>query len=63
MSDWKIHIPARKKLPTDSQMAIKVTPEAYNTLIDIYNESALSLKQIVSLLITEAAEHIVYDKE
>ena len=63
MSDWKIHSPARKKLPADSQMVIKVTPEAYNTLVDIYNESALSLKQIASLLITEAAEHIVYDKE
>lgn len=51
MSDGKIHIPARRKQPVDDQMVVKVTPEAYNALVDIYNESTLSLKQIASLLI------------
>ena len=46
MSDGKIHIPARRKQPVDDQMVVKVTPEAYNALVDIYNESALSLKMI-----------------
>ena len=37
--------------------------ESYNTLVEIYNESTLSLKQIASLLIVKAAERVVYDKE
>lgn len=63
MSNWEIRIPARKKQPVEEQTVVKLTPEAYNTLVDIYNESSLSLKQIASLLIVEAAERIVYDKE
>ena len=53
MSDGKIHIPARRKQPVGDQMVVKVTPEAYNALVDIYNESTLSLKQIASLLIVK----------
>lgn len=63
MSDGMIHIPARKKQPVGEQTVVKLTPEAYNTLVDIYNESTLSLKQIASLLIVNAAERVVYDKE
>lgn len=46
MNDEAIHIPARKKQQTGAQMVVKVTPEAYNALVEIYNESTLSLKQI-----------------
>ena len=63
MREGKIHIPARRKQPVADQMVVKVTPEAYNALVDIYNESTLSLKQIASLLIVKAAEQVVYDKE
>lgn len=63
MDDGKIHIPARKKQPVEEQAVVKLTPEAYNTLVDIYNESQLSMKQIASLLIIRAAELVVYDKE
>lgn len=61
--DGKIHIPARKKQPVEEQTVVKLTPEAYNMLVEIYNESTLSLKQIASLLITESAGRVVYDKE
>lgn len=63
MSDGMIHIPARKKHPVGEQTVVKLTPEAYNILVDIYNESTLSLKQIASLLITESANRVVFDKE
>lgn len=63
MSDGMIHIPARKKQPVGEQTVVKLTPEAYNILVDIYNESTLSLKQIASLLITESANRVVFDKE
>ena len=35
MSDGKIHIPARRKQPVGDQMVVKVTPEAYLSLIHI----------------------------
>ena len=61
--DGKIHIPGRSKQPVDQQTVVKLSPEAYNVLVDIYNESALSLKQIASILIVESAKRVVYDKE
>lgn len=61
--DGKIHIPARSKQPVDQQTVVKLSPEAYNVLVDFYNESALSLKQIASILIVESAKRVVYDKE
>ena len=61
--DGKIHIPARSKQPVDQQTVVKLSPEAYNVLVDIYNESALSLKQIASILIVESAKRVVYEKE
>lgn len=63
MNDEMIHIPARKKQPVEEQTVVKLTPEAYNVLVDIYNESTLSLKQIASLLITKSADRVVFDKE
>lgn len=65
MGDFKIHIPARKKRPvTDEERAvIRVSPEAYNALVEIYNESTISMKEIASLLILEGSKHVIYDKE
>ena len=64
MSDFKIHIPARKKQAiAEKDAAVKVTGEAYNALTEIYNESTLSMRQIAGLLILEGSKHIVYDKE
>lgn len=41
MSDGKIHIPARKKKMVEEQAVIRLTPQAYNALVEIYNESTL----------------------
>ena len=51
MSDGKIHIPARKKKMVEEQAVIRLTPQAYNALVEIYNESTLSMKEIASLII------------
>lgn len=63
MSDGMIHIPARKREPVTEQMVIRLTPEAYNVLVEIYNESQLSIKQIASTIILQSIDRIVYDKE
>ena len=62
-NDGLIHIPARKKQPVEEQTVVKLTPEAYNALVDIYNESTLSLKQIARLLIVKSVDRVVFDKE
>jgi hypothetical protein len=58
VSEFEIRIPARKKQPaTDKDNpVVKVSPEAYNALVEIYNESTISMKDI-------ASKHVVYDKE
>ena len=48
MNDGMIHIPAKRREEVSQQQVIRVSPEAYNTLVEIYNESALSLKEIAS---------------
>ena len=64
MDDGKIHIPARKRQPApDGQSVIRLTAEAYNVLVEIYNESQLSMKQIASTIIMQSRNLIVYDKE
>lgn len=42
---------------------VKVSPGAYNALVEIYNKSTLSMKDIASLLIIEGSKHVVYDEE
>lgn len=64
MGEFEIRIPARKKQPaTDKDNpVVKVSSEAYNALVEIYNESTISMKDIASLLIVEASKCVVYDK-
>lgn len=65
MSEFEIRVPARKKRPaTDKDNPVaKISTGAYNALVEIYNESTLSMKDIASLLIIEGSKHVVYDKE
>lgn len=65
VSEFEIRIPARKKQPaTDKDNpVVKVSTDAYNALVEIYNESTISMKDIASLLIIEGSKHVVYDKE
>lgn len=61
----KIHIPGRKleKLRPGQQPIIRLSPEAYNVLMDITNESSLSVKQVASEIILQSQELIEYDRE
>ena len=63
MRDGKIHIPARKKNKVTGQQVIRISPEAYNIIVDLYNECTLSMKELVSLLIIESSDRVVFDKE
>lgn len=61
--EGRIHIPARHRKITQKSEIIRITAEAYNQLVEIYNESTLSLSQVASLLIIEGADRVVYDKD
>lgn len=65
MSKFEIRIPAKKKQATTDadRNVVRVSAEAYNALVEIYNESTISMKDIASLLILEGSKHVVYDKE
>ena len=65
MGKFEIRIPAKKKkaISEKENPVVKITAEAYNALVEIYNESTLSMKDITSLLIIEGSKHVVYDKE
>lgn len=61
--DGKIHIPARKKIPAKGQQVVRLSEEAYNILVDLYNESTLSMKDLVSSIVIQSRDNIVFDKE
>ncbi len=63
MEDGKIHIPGRRKERVSGSQAVKLTADAYNAVVDIYNESTASMMQIVSEIILQSLDRIVYDKE
>ena len=46
-----------------NQTVVRVSEEAYNALVDIYNESTLSMKELASLIILESVDRVVFDKE
>lgn len=48
MSKFEIHIPAKKKVfaNPDDRPVIRISPSAYNALIEIGNESTASIKDI-----------------
>lgn len=64
MGKFEIRIPAKKKktISEKENPVVKITSESYNTLVEIYNESTISMKDIASLLIVEASKCVVYDK-
>ncbi len=59
-----IHIPGRKmeKLKPGQQPVIRLTPEAYDALMEITNESCLSTKMVASAIILQCKDFIVFDR-
>lgn len=64
MSD-KIHITCKKKKEAKRDGVVKVSSEAYNIIVELYNESSMSMRDVVSEIIVQAYENgmISLDKE
>lgn len=63
IKDGKIHIPAKQQGYVEKSQPVRMSAEAYNALVDICNETGMPMKQAASLIILEAVELIVYDRE
>lgn len=63
MDDGMIHIPARRKPTTAKSQPVKLSAEAYNALVEVYNESCWSMSAIASAIILQSIDRISYDKE
>ena len=59
-----IHIPGRQleKLKPGQQPVIRLTPAAYDALMEITNESSLSVKMVASEIILQSRDIITYDR-
>ncbi len=63
MKDGKIHVPARRREPVSTSQVVRISAEAYNALVEIYNECTLPMKELASLIIVESVDRVVFDKE
>lgn len=63
IKDGKIHIPAKQQGYVEKSQPVRMSAEAYNALVDICNETGMPMKQAASLIILEAVELIIYDRE
>lgn len=64
MKDKKIHIPA-KRISGNEQCVIKITREAMDALVEVTNETNLSMRAVASSIILQAVnkELISLDRE
>lgn len=58
MEDNKIciKIPARKLLPVSRSQVVRISADAYNILVDLYNQSSLSMFELASEIIVQASQ-------
>lgn len=63
-TDKRIHIPGRQmeKLKPGQQPVVRLTPQAYDALMEIVNESSLSVKMVISEIILQCKDLIVFDR-
>ena len=54
---------AYKRKNDSEQAVVRITPEAYNALVDMANESVLPIKEIASQAILYANRNLVIDRE
>lgn len=59
----KFYLPARKRQFTRKSEVVRISPEAYNAAVEMFNDSGLPLSMIVSKAILFAAENIFYEEE
>ena len=51
-----------EKLKPGQQPVVRLTPQAYDALMEIVNESSLSVKMVISEIILQCKDIIVFDR-
>ena len=62
--DFKVYIPG-KILPysnNDRGEVIRIGKDHYNFLVDLYNESSLSMKGLIDTIIDQVRDHVIIEK-
>lgn len=53
----------REKLGTPGQTVVKIDNEQYDKVLDVVDESGLSIREVVSRMVEYAYEHVRYETE
>ena len=57
------YISGQKKNYVRNSTVVRIKRDAYNAAVDICNESSMSLSEVVSEIILQSIDRIVYDRE
>ena len=63
MKDGKIHIPVKRKRMRMADPVVKVKLDAYEVLEEICIKTRQPMTEVVSAIIMQSKDHIVYDEE
>lgn len=63
IKNGKIYVSARRKQQASGQQTIRISEEAYNALVDVYNETTTSMKDLASVLILDGLKRVTLNKE
>lgn len=62
--DFKVYIPGKilQYSNNDRGEVIRIGKDQYNFLVDLYNESSLSMKGLIDTIIDQVRDHVIIEK-
>ena len=62
--DFKVYIPGKILLYSNNDRGevIRIGKDQYNFLVDLYNESSLSMKGLIDTIIDQVRDHVIIEK-
>ena len=62
--DFKVYIPGKllQHSNNDRGEVIRIGKDQYNFLVDLYNESSLSMKGLIDTIIDQVRDHVIIEK-
>ncbi len=62
--DFKVYIPGKilQYSNNDKGEVIRIGKDQYNFLVDLYNESSLSMKGLIDTIIDQVRDHVIIEK-
>mgnify|MGYP000023723945 CR=1 FL=1 len=62
--DFKVYVPGKllQYSNNDRGEVIRIGKDQYNFLVDLYNESSLSMKGLIDTIIDQVRDHVIIEK-